>query len=101
MLSAGVHGSYEGSSLELLKGYSIANAADAAGFYTDIYLEALSEAHPKVRARVNPDANPYPNPKPNLNPSPNPDPNPNPDQVSFLHACPGFVRTRWGTEMPP
>lgn len=48
VLSAGVHGSYTGSSLELLKGYSIANAADAAGFYTDIYLEALSEAHPKV-----------------------------------------------------
>ena len=67
VLSAGIHGSYTGSSLELLKGYSIANAADAAGFYTDIYLEALSEAHPKV---------------------------------SFLHTAPGFVSTRWGTEMP-
>ena len=59
VLSAGVHGSYTGSSLELLKGYSIANAADAAGFYTDIYLEALSEAHPKV-AFLPPTHNPEP-----------------------------------------
>ena len=29
VLSAGIHGSYEGASPELLKGYSITNAANA------------------------------------------------------------------------
>jgi NAD(P)-dependent dehydrogenase (short-subunit alcohol dehydrogenase family) len=48
VLSAGIHGSYEGASPELLKGYSITNAANAAGAYNDAYLEALSEKHPKV-----------------------------------------------------
>ena len=50
VLSAGVHGSYEAhrTSPELLKGYTTKNAADAAGFYTDAYLDSLSAEHPKV-----------------------------------------------------
>lgn len=50
VLSAGIHGSYGGykSSPELRKGYSIKNAADAAGFYNDVFLESLSAEHPTV-----------------------------------------------------
>jgi NAD(P)-dependent dehydrogenase (short-subunit alcohol dehydrogenase family) len=71
VLSAGVHGKYQGYDkdfeLKNNKSYSIKNAADAAGYYTDAGLEALSEL--------------------------------NPDLV-MAHAAPGMVNTNWGTEFP-
>lgn len=44
VLSAGVHGNYAGyaDDFELKKQYSLKNAADAAGFYTDAALDSLS-----------------------------------------------------------
>jgi NAD(P)-dependent dehydrogenase (short-subunit alcohol dehydrogenase family) len=69
VLSAGVHGKYKHfeDDFQVRNHYSIKNAADAAGFYTDAGFEAFSRENP-----------------------------------SFIvaHAAPGFVSTRWGTEMP-
>jgi len=50
VLSAGVHGSYaKYSSDPMLKNsYSVKNAADAAGFYNDIFLEGLAKTNPNV-----------------------------------------------------
>ena len=50
VLSAGVHSRYKEyeSDFELKKSYSIKNAADAAGFYTDAGFERLSEDHPDL-----------------------------------------------------
>jgi NAD(P)-dependent dehydrogenase (short-subunit alcohol dehydrogenase family) len=71
VLSGGIHSSYQhyATDLELREHYSIKNAADAAGFYTDLFLDSLSRE----------DAN---------------------KDVAFFHAAPGFIATRWGTEMP-
>ena len=74
VLSAGVHAPFKNysSDPELSKGgYSIKNAADFAGFYSDIYVDAFSRKYGNTG-----------------------------NGVSFLHACPGFVATAWGTEMP-
>lgn len=50
VLSAGVHGKYKAydSDFELKETYSVKNAADAAGFYTDAGFEALSDEHPEL-----------------------------------------------------
>jgi NAD(P)-dependent dehydrogenase (short-subunit alcohol dehydrogenase family) len=52
VLSAGVHGKYKGYDkdfeLKNNSSYSIKNAADAAGYYTDAGLEALSEQNPEL-----------------------------------------------------
>lgn len=51
VLSAGVHSSYRNYSKDVsLSGgsYSIKNAADAAGFYNDIMVDALSEEEPRI-----------------------------------------------------
>jgi hypothetical protein len=50
VLSAGVHGAYANYSedFELQKSYSVKNAADAAGFYNDIFLDCLADANPSV-----------------------------------------------------
>ena len=50
VLSAGIHGAYEGynSDFTLERTYSIKNAADAAGFYNDLALDALSRENPSV-----------------------------------------------------
>ncbi|GMI29485.1 hypothetical protein TeGR_g7288 [Tetraparma gracilis] len=50
VLSAGVHGSFANYSSDpkLEKSYSVKNAADAAGFYNDIFLEGLANEHAKV-----------------------------------------------------
>ena len=50
VLSAGVHAPFKGyaSDPELQQSYSIKNAADASGFYTDLYLDALASEFPKV-----------------------------------------------------
>ena len=71
VLSAGVHSPYPhyDTDPELRTQYSLKNAADTAGFYTDVSLDALS------REAGN-------------------------EKVTFVHAAPGFVATRWGTEMP-
>jgi hypothetical protein len=50
VLSAGIHGSYAKyeADPELKKSYSIKNAADAAGFYNDIFLDGLAIHHSSV-----------------------------------------------------
>jgi hypothetical protein len=50
VLSAGVHGAYEGysSDFTLEDTYSIKNAADAAGLYNDVALDALSRENPSI-----------------------------------------------------
>jgi NAD(P)-dependent dehydrogenase (short-subunit alcohol dehydrogenase family) len=70
VLSAGIHGRYATfeKDFALSDGsYSIKNAADAAGFYTDAGFEGIANKH---------------------------------DKLIIAHACPGFVNTNWGTEMP-
>eukprot|EP00976_Prorocentrum_cordatum_P092837 1189117-Prorocentrum_minimum.AAC.1 len=74
VLSAGVHSPYRNyaSDPELSEkagatNYSIKNAANAAGFYNDIFLDALAEEN---------------------------------GDVTYVHAAPGLVDTRWGAEMP-
>ena len=50
VLSAGVHSRYENyeQDFDLRKTYSIAKAANAAGFYLDVGFEKLSQAFPKL-----------------------------------------------------
>ena len=50
VLSAGVHGAYRhhGDDPELVTHYSIKNAADAAGFYNDIFLDSLARQNAKI-----------------------------------------------------
>ena len=50
VLSAGVHGRYAGyeTDFELKESYSIKNAADAAGFYTDAGFESLAKEYPHI-----------------------------------------------------
>ena len=71
VLSAGVHSGIAdwASDPALQKSYSIKRAADLAGFYNDLGLDALS------RQEGN-------------------------SGILFVHGAPGFVATRWGTEMP-
>eukprot|EP00929_Paragymnodinium_shiwhaense_P115739 TRINITY_DN84810_c0_g1_i1.p1 TRINITY_DN84810_c0_g1~~TRINITY_DN84810_c0_g1_i1.p1 ORF type:complete len:350 (-),score=41.80 TRINITY_DN84810_c0_g1_i1:13-1062(-) len=69
VLSGGVHSPFRRykEDPELRESYSIKNAADAAGYYNDLGLDALAHENPKP---------------------------------IFVHSAPGFVNTRWGTEMP-
>lgn len=50
VLSAGIHSAAAAyaSDPDLSKGYSIKGAADAGGFYNDIYLDSLAARHPTV-----------------------------------------------------
>eukprot|EP00906_Rhabdomonas_costata_P023365 RCo033629 len=50
VLSAGVHAAFQGYAQdpELKTTYSLANAANAAGFYTDIAVDSLSRENPKI-----------------------------------------------------
>eukprot|EP01108_Squamamoeba_japonica_P002827 TRINITY_DN239_c0_g6_i1.p1 TRINITY_DN239_c0_g6~~TRINITY_DN239_c0_g6_i1.p1 ORF type:complete len:338 (+),score=68.92 TRINITY_DN239_c0_g6_i1:54-1067(+) len=50
VLSAGVHSPYAGyeSDFTLEKTFSLSNAANAAGFYNDIFTEKMNEVHPNV-----------------------------------------------------
>jgi NAD(P)-dependent dehydrogenase (short-subunit alcohol dehydrogenase family) len=50
VLSGGIHGAYKGYKTDpsLAKGYSIKNAADAAGFYNDCYFDCLAAVNPNV-----------------------------------------------------
>ncbi len=69
VLSAGVHGTYQGwrdDTAISARNYSLKNAADGAGFYNDLAVDSLSREHPTL---------------------------------SFTHAAPGFVNTNWGTEL--
>ena len=69
VLSGGVHSPYKKyrDDPELKKNYSIKTAADCAGYYNDLFFDALARRHPAV---------------------------------GFVHACPGLVASKWGTEMP-
>ena len=69
ILSGGVHSPYKKYNVdpELKTNYSIANAANAAGYYNDLFFDKL--------AKMN-------------------------EEVNFIHASPGFVASKWGTEMP-
>lgn len=71
ILSGGVHNPYKKIDTDpyLKKSYSVQNAADAAGFYTDLFLDLIS------RRKDN-------------------------ENITFIHASPGFVKTNWGTELP-
>ncbi len=71
VLSAGVHGAYGQwkEDFELKPNYSIPNAANTAGFYNDLAMDAWSKQKDN-------------------------------EKIAFIHAAPGFVATRWGTEMP-
>lgn len=71
VLSAGVHAPYAHvlHDPELKQHYSLKNAANAAGFYNDLCLDALARDAANGR-------------------------------ISFIHAAPGFVNTRWGSELP-
>jgi NAD(P)-dependent dehydrogenase (short-subunit alcohol dehydrogenase family) len=71
VLSGGVHaGVADWAKDPTLKStYSLPRAANMAGFYNDLGLDALSRL-------------------------------PGNEGVRFTHAAPGFVSTRWGTEMP-
>jgi len=71
VLSAGVHSGVKDWAVDptLKTNYSLKRAADTAGFYNDLGLDALSRE-------------------------------PGNERISFIHAAPGFVATRWGTEMP-
>ncbi|KAJ1537051.1 hypothetical protein HK096_004745 [Nowakowskiella sp. JEL0078] len=72
VLSAGIHSPYKDykTDPELKSHYSLRNAADIAGFYTDLALEHLAE-----------------------------DPL-NKDKIVFAHSSPGVVDTNWGHGMP-
>lgn len=50
VLSAGVHGPYEGYATdpELKTSFSLLNAANAAGFYNDLAAESLAREHPRI-----------------------------------------------------
>jgi NAD(P)-dependent dehydrogenase (short-subunit alcohol dehydrogenase family) len=71
VLSGGMHSAYLSYEVdpELKETYSIKNAADAAGFYNDLGLDALAIQQGN-------------------------------ENIVFVHAAPGFVKTSWGTEMP-
>ena len=74
VLSAGVHKFYEKAveDKELKKTYSIKNAADIAGTYNDVMIDSMSK---DCRGGEF-------------------------SGIKFIHSAPGFVKTRWGTEMP-
>ena len=56
--------------IQRAKNYSVANVANAAGFYNDLWLDHF--------ASLDHDRN---------------------NNVNFVHAAPGFVNTNWGTEL--
>lgn len=49
VLSAGVHSPYLGESFDLRDNYSLSNAANAAGFYSDLACDALAKKYPTLR----------------------------------------------------
>ena len=71
ILSGGVHSPFQGykTDPELKDTYSIKNAADMAGYYNDLFFDALAKRS-------------------------------NNGSINFIHSCPGFVNSNWGTEMP-
>jgi NAD(P)-dependent dehydrogenase (short-subunit alcohol dehydrogenase family) len=48
VLSAGIHSAYINDDIELKNNFSIANAANAGGFYNDIGLDKLSRQHKNI-----------------------------------------------------
>jgi hypothetical protein len=81
ILSGGVHSAYKDpTDLDLKKNYSLANAANAAGFYNDLAMDALSRDDSYLRAAgLTGDKT---------------------RGISYIHAAPGFVQTTWGKDFP-
>jgi NAD(P)-dependent dehydrogenase (short-subunit alcohol dehydrogenase family) len=68
VLSAGVHSPYaHDTDFDLSKAFSLSKAANAAGFYNDIFVEKLHTEFPTL---------------------------------TVSHAAPGFVASRWGSDLP-
>jgi NAD(P)-dependent dehydrogenase (short-subunit alcohol dehydrogenase family) len=73
VLSGGVHSAYGNlNDIPLKTSYSLANAANAAGFYNDLAFDQLSRDFS----------------------------GPNGDRISFIHTAPGFIKTAWGKDFP-
>ncbi|CAB9520687.1 short chain dehydrogenase [Seminavis robusta] len=70
VLSGGVHSPYKDYKTHpgLKSNYSMANAANAAGYYNDLGLDQMALKYTPLK---------------------------------FVHACPGFVNTNWGSEFHP
>jgi len=74
VLSGGIHSTYSNweADPELSGGsYGVKNAANSAGLYNDIIWDSMSRENAK-----------------------------NGNNITFMHAAPGFVASRWGAEMP-
>eukprot|EP01035_Chromulina_nebulosa_P008775 gene8775-11868_t len=72
ILSGGVHSPYTNlEDLSLKKNFSLANAANAAGFYNDLALDCLATKEKKEGFHT-----------------------------TFIHAAPGTIRTTWGKDFP-
>ncbi|KAJ1443485.1 FabG domain-containing protein [Ochromonadaceae sp. CCMP2298] len=73
ILSGGVHSPIASlDDLPLKQTYSLQNAANAAGFYNDLGFDQLSIDFS----------------------------GPTGGRMSFIHTCPGFVKTNWGSDFP-
>lgn len=85
ILSGGVHSPYTNfEDLDLKKSYSIRNAADAAGFYTDLAMDQLSrDTEYLITAGIDPMSESVVK-----------------RGISFIHAAPGIVKTTWGKDFP-
>lgn len=80
ILSGGVHNSsyHNLDDLDLKTNFSLGNAANAAGFYNDLAVDAMSRDSEFLRtARSDPTRG-----------------------ISYIHAAPGFVQTSWGKDFP-
>lgn len=74
ILSGGIHSPYSHlDDLAVKNNYSLTNAANAAGFYNDLAMDAIARDFKQSN---------IPN-------------------ISFIHAAPGFVRTTWGKDFHP
>lgn len=83
ILSGGVHSAYTDlDDLDLKKNFTLANAANAAGFYNDLAMDQMSRDTDY------------------LNAIPDTDNTKSKRGISFIHAAPGFVRTTWGKDFP-
>jgi hypothetical protein len=81
ILSGGKHGSYtDVTDLDLKRNFSLPNAANAAGFYNDLALDHLAREDAYLATADSAAGDKR--------------------GISFIHACPGFVKTPWGKDFP-
>jgi hypothetical protein len=86
ILSGGKHGSYRDTSdFDLKHNFNLLNAANAAGFYNDLSLDQLSRDDAYLS---NGGANAHGSSASDKR------------GISYIHACPGFVKTTWGKDFP-